>query len=78
MKNLVVLSIYDNGYDMSFMENEKIIPLYTAERQMKFKERYGKFPLQITIEELSKHYSSDYIIVICEDGGIEYSRGRKE
>ena len=29
--------IYDNGYYMSFMENEKIIPLYTAERQMKFK-----------------------------------------
>lgn len=78
MKNLVVLSIYDSGYEMHFLENEEIISLHTVESQKKFKERYGEFPLQITIEELSKHYSSDYIIVLCEDGYIEYSRGSKE
>lgn len=78
MKNLVVLSIYDGGYEMNFMENEEIISLHPYEEQAKFERRFGKFPDRITIEELSKHYSSDYIIVLCEDGWIEYSRGRKE
>ena len=78
MKNLVVLSIYDGGYEMSFMVNEEIIYLDNYEKRERFEKRFGKAPDKITIEELSKHYSSDYIIVICEDGTIEYSRGRKE
>ena len=75
MKNLVILSIYDGGYNMNFMENEKVIPLYKYKEYEEFIERFGESPSQITIEELSKHYSSDYIIVLCEDGAIEYSRG---
>lgn len=78
MKNLVVLSIYDSGYEMSFMENEETISLHSYEERAKFEERFGEYPDRITIEELSRHYSSDYIIVLCEDGTIEYSRGKKE
>ena len=77
MKNLVVLSIYDSGYEMSFLENEEITLPFNEEEE-KFEKRFGKLPYLITIEELAKHYSSDYIIVICENGGIVYSRGKKE
>lgn len=78
MEKLVVLSIYDGGYEMSFMVNEEIIYLDNHEKRERFEKRFGKAPDKITIKELSKHYSSDYIIVLCENGGIEYSRGSKE
>ena len=80
MKNLVVLSIYDSGYGGTFMENGECIYVDSDhyKNQKKFEKRFGKLPYLITIEELSKHYSSDYVIVICEDGYIDYTKGSKE
>ena len=75
---LVVFAIYDGGISISFMEHGRIKDLYTYKQVKDFKERFGKSPEDITIEDLAKHYLKIYIIVFCDNGCIQYSRGTKE
>lgn len=68
---LVILSIYDSCYCGSLLEDNKITDLDDNEAQEAFKERFGQYPNQITLEELKKHYPEDTIVIICDNGGIE-------
>ena len=78
MENLVILSIYDGGYNMCFKDANKEKVYLEPEEVKKFKKRFGIAPDVITIKELASHYYSNCIIVICEDGMIDYKRGTKK
>ena len=69
-RGLVILSVYDSGYCATLLEGNKITDLDDNEPRADFKSRFGKYPENITLEELRKHYPEGTIIVICRDGGI--------
>lgn len=70
MKDLVILSVYDSGYFVSLLENDTITEIDDTPAQEAFKSRFGKYPDQISVEELREHYPEGTIVIICDNGGI--------
>lgn len=68
---LVILSIYDGGYCASILEDDKVTNLEDTENCAKFKLKHGKYPWEITLDELRKHYPEGSVVIICEDGTIQ-------
>lgn len=71
MANLVILSVYDGGYCVSLLEYGRVIHFDTEESKEGYKLRFGKYPEDMTMEELRKHYPEGTKIIICDDGDIQ-------
>ena len=64
LDNIVVISIYDSGYDQSIMENGIV------NRGYEYRGRLDAYEMKKDVSKLKEMFPNKTII-ICEDGDIE-------